>query len=534
MSAGQAGSDRVAQEALCERLRRIVGPAHLAADESTRRFFSEDLNASGELPLAVVAPGTVEELCAAVAAVTAAGCAVVPRGGGMSYTDGYLPSRSASVSFDTRRLDRVVEVNAADRYVVVECGVTWKALNDALALQGLRTPYWGPLSGLKATVGGTVSQGSIFLGSGLHGAAQDSLLGLEVVLADGTLLRTGASAIANGAPFFRHYGPDLSGLFTGDCGALGVKARAVLRLIEAPAASRFLSFTFGDAASLYAAMAETARAGLAAECFAFDPGLQAVRMKRVSLAEDVKALGKVMKSAGGVLAGLQEGAKVVLAGRSFLKEGTFSAHFGIDGREEADAASRAAAARSIAVARGGVEVENTLPKVMRANPFMEVNSMVGPGGERWVPAHCAVPLSQAAALHAACEELFARHAQELERFDIDHGYLSCTIGGTGILVEPCLYWPDARPEFAERVLDPAYLAKLPRYPENLPARAAAMRIRAELAALFASVGGASFQIGKFYRYRDSQHASALALLGALKRELDPRGLMNPGVLGFPP
>jgi len=529
-----ADMDGAGAQALLGKLRATVGAAHLATDEPTLRFFAQDANASGERPLAVVAPGTVEELCAAVAAVTEAGCAVVPRGGGMSYTDGYTPSRRASVSFDTRRLDRVVEVNATDRYVVVECGVTWKALNDAVAPLGVRTPYWGPLSGLKATVGGTLSQGSIFLGSGQHGSVQDSLLGLEVVTADGALLRTGACAIAHGAPFFRHFGPDLSGLFTGDCGALGVKARAVLRLIEAPPAARCLSFTFESAKAVYATMTDTARAGLAAECFAFDPGMQKIRMKRVSLAEDMKALGSVMKSAGGVLAGLQQGAKVVLAGRGFLKEGTFSVHYGIDGRDEADADSRAEAVRRLALGHGGTEVENTLPRVMRANPFMEVNSMVGPGGERWVPAHCAVPLSQAESLHAACEALFARHTAALERFGIDHGYLICAVGGNAMLVEPCLYWPDERPEFVERVLEAGYLAKLPRFPQNLEARAAAMRIREELAELFATVGGASFQIGKFYRYRDSQHASALALLGALKRELDPRGLMNPGVLGFPP
>ena len=532
MNASQSDVIRERGPGLVVRLTNLLGAGNVFVDEASRRFFSQDVNNRGHEPLAVIAPGTVEELSAAVAAITGAGFAVVPRGGGMSYTDGYLPVREASVTIDTRRLDRVVEINTEDRYVIVECGCAWKALNDALEPHGLRTPYWGPLSGLKATVGGALSQGSIFLGSGLFGPVQESLVGLDVVIADGTLVHTGGTALAHGAPFFRHYGPDLSGLFTGDCGALGVKARAALKLIPMPAESRFLSFTFDDAASLYVAMARTARDGLASECFSFDPGLQAVRMKRVSLTEDVKALGNVVKSAGGVLAGLKEGAKVVLAGRSFLKEGGFSLHFGVDGRDAADADARVAAIRAI-VGTSGQETDNTIPKVMRANPFMEVNSMLGPGGERWVPVHCSVPFSKAKAMHDACEALFARHAADLERFDIDHGYLSCSIGSSGILVEPCLYWPDARQAFHEQVLDAAYLAKLPTFPENLAARAFVARLRGELADLFASSGAVSFQIGKFYRYRLSQHASSLALLDALKRDVDPQGLMNPGALGFP-
>jgi len=532
MSAKQPDTTPHGGHLLVERLIGIAGTEHVASDADSRRFFAQDVHSSGHMPLAIVAPGAVEELSAAVAAITGAGYAVVPRGGGMSYTDGYLPVRAASVTVDTRRLDRVVEINAADRYAIVECGMTWKALNDALEPHGLRTPYWGPLSGLKATVGGALSQGSIFLGSGLYGPVQESLIGLEVVIADGTVLRTGGAALAHGVPFFRHYGPDLSSFFTGDCGALGIKARAALKLIPVPAASRFLSFTFDDAAALYAAMADTARAGLAAECFSFDPGLQAVRMKRVSLAEDVKALGKVVKSAGSVLAGLKEGARVVLAGRSFLKEGGFSLHFGVDGRDAVDADARSAAIRAIA-GNAGKETDDTIPKVMRASPFMEVNSMIGPGGERWVPVHCVVPFSQATAMYEACEALFTRHAAELAQLAIDHGYLSCSVGSSGILVEPCLYWPDARQEFHDKVLDAAYLARLPSFPKNPAARAAVMRIRGELADLFAASGAVSFQIGKFYRYRQSQHASSLALLDALKRDVDPRGLMNPGALGFP-
>ncbi len=62
------------------------------------------------------------------------------------------------------------------------------------------------------------------------------LLSLEVMLADGSTLRTGAAALTNGRPFLRYHGPDLTGLFLGNTGALGIKTRATLRLIRQPAA----------------------------------------------------------------------------------------------------------------------------------------------------------------------------------------------------------------------------------------------------------------------------------------------------------
>jgi len=512
-------------------LRNVVGVAQVLVDADERTFYAQDVYNQVEPPIAVIRPGSVDELARAMRIASGAGIAIVPRGGGMSYTDGYLPSHPHSITVDMQRLDRVIEVSAEDRYVTVECGATWRSLHDALAPHRLRTPYWGPLSGIKATIGGALSQGSMFLGSGLYGPVQESLLGLEVLLADGSLVKVGASANAHGPPFFRHYGPDLSGVFTGDCGAMGIKVRATFRLIRPQPEARFLSFECTDHTSLFAAIADVAREGIVSECFAFDPGLQAVRMKRSSLAADVKALGNVVKSSGGVLSGLKEGARVMMAGRSFLSQGTYSLHISLDGRDPADADAKAAIVRRLVGGRGR-EVENTIPKVMRSNPFMEVNSMLGPGGERWVPVHGTVPFSRAAGTYEACEGVYARHADAIARFDIDKGYLIASVGSTGILIEPVFYWPDARLAFHERVLDSAYLAKLERFPDNPPARAAVDQMRRELADTLTHAGAASFQLGKFYPYQEGLDPSAARLLKAVKTAVDPEGLMNPGTLGL--
>lgn len=512
-------------------LRQALGDERVITEHDELAFYSQDVYRSGVMPAAVIRPESTEQLAAALQAVAPYGLPIVPRGGGMSYTDGYLPVESQSIMVDMLDMTRVVEINAQDGYVTVECGATWKHLFDALAPHGVRTPYYGPLSGLRSSVGGALSQGSIFLGSGRYGAVAESVIGLDVVTAEGRVLHLGSHANRRGAPFFRQFGPDLMGMFLSDCGALGIKTRATFRLIRPQAESRFLSFSFRDPAALFTAMAEVARADVVSEQFGFDPGLQAVRMKRSSLAEDAKALGKVVTQSGSMLKGLKEGAKVVLAGRSFLEEGSFSVHLSLDGRDAADADAKASIVRRIMTA-AGTEVENTVPKVMRANPFAELNSMLGPSGERWVPVHGTVPFSATLAMYEACESVFARHAESMQRFEIDRGYLCCTVGSSGTLLEPVMYWPDARLGFHERVLDAGYLAKLPRYAANPAAAAAVDAIRGELADAFMERGAVSFQLGKFYRFQQGLDPSAATLLRELKQLFDPQRRMNPGALGL--
>ncbi|MFM2109136.1 MAG: FAD-binding oxidoreductase [Steroidobacteraceae bacterium] len=520
-----------AVEGALNELRRILGPERVVTQRSELEFHSQDVYRIGKLPAALIRPASTEQLALALRAIASSGLPIVPRGGGMSYTDGYLPTLDNSIMVDVQAMNRVVAIDAEDGYVTVDCGATWKELFDALAPHGVRTPYFGPLSGLRSTIGGALSQGSMFLGSGRYGAAAESVIGLDIVLVDGTVLHLGAHANRNGEPFYRQIGPDTLGMFLSDCGALGIKTRATFRLIRPQPESRYLSFSFRRHEDLFAAMADVARADVVSEQFGFDPGLQAVRMKRASLREDAKALGKVVSNSGGVLKGLKEGAKVVMAGRGFLQDGHFSVHLSLDGRDAADADAKAAIVRRI-MSAAGTEVENTVPKVMRANPFAELNSMLGPGGERWVPVHGTVPFSRASHMYDVCEGVFEQHAESMRQHDIDRGYLVSTVGNAGTLLEPVLYWPDARLPFHERVLDAAYLAKLENFPPNPAAAEAVAALRLDLAKAFMEQGAVSFQLGKFYFYQESLADSASGFLRELKRMVDPAGRMNPGALGL--
>ena len=510
----------------------LLAPEQVLTDDYSRSLYAQDVYTKALPALAVVRPATTEELARVVAAVTQAGHAVIARGGGMSYTSGYVPSETGTVIVDMQRMDQVLEINTEDMYVTVQCGCTWKTLHEALEGSGFRTPYWGTLSGIHATVGGGVSQNSIFWGSARHGTAADSVISLDVVLADGTIVSTGANAQKHGSPFFRHYGPDLTGVFTADAGALGLKATATLRLVPVAKYQQHLSFDFPDYAPLVAAMSDIARAGLADECFAFDPYLQAVRMERESLMSDVRKLAGVMKSGKSVIGAIKEGAKVALAGRAFMKDVQYSVHIMIEERDAGAAESAAAEVRKLCTAQGGAEIENSIPKILRANPFTPLNNMVGPNGERWVPIHTLVPHSKAKSTMADAKRLFAANQAEFDEHGIGVGFLLATVSTNAFVIEPVFFTPDELNEIHKETVEDSVLNRMSGFPANPEAAAVTARVRKELIDLFCDAGGIHMQIGKSYPYRDGLKPESWRVVQAIKDAVDPENRVNPGSLGF--
>lgn len=163
---------------------RVDDDAEVVADHAV------DIAGDGAGTLAVVRPGDLETRTRAVAVTTSHGHPVVTRGGGHSYTGGVVPERADSVVFELTAMDRVVEIDPVNRWVRVEAGCTWAALFEALAPHGLHVPFFGPLSGYRATIGGALSQRAAFFGSARHSFSDTSVLGLTIVLASGEVLRT--------------------------------------------------------------------------------------------------------------------------------------------------------------------------------------------------------------------------------------------------------------------------------------------------------------------------------------------------------
>ncbi len=512
---------------------QIAGPAAVTMDLDRRRLYSQDIwSVSPETVALVVSPGDLEQLSLVVSAASAADFAIAPRGAGMSYTSGYIPTTPRTVSLDLSRMNRVLAVDPEAMTVTVEAGCPWSILNAALEPLGLRTPFWGPMSGLTSTVGGGLSQLNAMFGAGHYGTSSESVVALTVVLADGRILRTGARGDGGDKPFYRHYGPDLAGLFCGDSGVFAIKAQVTLRLMRRPPHEDYVSFAFKSGAELLSAMAEFARAGIACEMCAFDPGLTKVRMKRASLAADVKVLGAVIAKEKSFGKGLISAAKIAMGGRDFIEAEEYSVHVVCEGRSKTGVAEDICAARAIAKERGGHEIENTIAKIIRANPFPPLNSMIGPEGERWAPVHGIVSLSQAPKLFAEVESLFARLAPSFEALGVYVGYLFTSLSTNALIIEPVFYWPDERQPVIDRSVEPAHLARLPVLAANPEASALVAEARKGVIEICARLGCGHFQIGRGYPYRSSRDAASWSLLEAIKATLDPKGALNPGGLGL--
>jgi len=502
---------------LAAALAGIVGAGNVLADEAARRLASSDLfewpgQAVAEL---VVRPGSTAETAAVARLLAAAGQAMVPRGAGLSYTAGAVPQAPAVV-IDATRLD-AIDIRADDLVAVVGAGLAWEKLAEALRPHGLKAAQVNPISGAVTTVGATAAQN-------IPGGS-DGIIGLAAVLADGSEVRTGALAREGGHPFWRYDGPDLTGLFLGDCGAFGVKTEVALRLVpERPAA--FASFAFETADAVLEAMVALMQRGLVARALAMDP-LKNRTATRVEVGEAVRTVGAVVARSGSIGQAIRDVAQMA-RGRSALAEAPWSLHLTAEASTEAGAAAQLDLAR--ALCRAGREIEPVVPKALRAKPY-SIRGFVGPDGERWVPVHGVLPLSRARACMAALQDHLAAAEAALAADGISGSFLLSSLGAY-MTIEPMFYWPDA--------LDPIHMANLSERnrarfggrPVNSAARETVRRMRGELTAILDAHGAVHSQIGRFYRFGEALAPGTRALLEGLKRLLDPAGRMNPGALGL--
>src|ERR1700685_1141202 len=145
--------------AIVERLAAILPPECLIADESGRRAFDTDaLTAYRRLPLAVILPRTTEEVVKALNFCREQGVNIVPRGAGTSLAGGAVPQEDAIV-VGLSKMNRILEINYADRYARVEAGVTNLAISEAVAADGFfYSP--DPSSQLACTIGGNIANNS--------------------------------------------------------------------------------------------------------------------------------------------------------------------------------------------------------------------------------------------------------------------------------------------------------------------------------------------------------------------------------------
>ncbi len=503
---------------LIDSLAAITGHANVVADADACLLASSDIFPwPGRIPAdLVVRPGSTEETARVMALLQKTGNSIVPRGAGLSYTGGAVP-HSACVVIDTARLD-TIDIHAEDLYVTVGAGVTWEKLAAALKPLGLRATQSSPISGSVTTVGGLASNN---VPGGL-----DGVIGLTAVLANGTVVSTGSSAASTGSAFQRYAGPDLTGLFLGDCGAFGIKTSITLRLATEPAAA-FASFGFAQAGHMLAAMSAVVRQRLVARAFSMDQA-RGRSATAIDAGDAAGIVGAVARNAGSIGGALKDVAQLAFR-RNVLHEAAWSLHLVIEGANEAIAQAQLELARAICV-ENGTEMDNVVPKTMRAKPF-SIRGFLGVDGERWVPVHGIVPMSRAAACHAILDAHLLKNAATLASAGIKYSWLISS-SGAYISIEPMFYWHDE--------LDPIHFAHLSERnrtrfggrPANLAARALVTQMRGELRDIMDAHQAVHAQLGRFYRYTDQMTVESGDFVRRIKQALDPQGRMNPGVLGL--
>ena len=222
-----SGSAIAGLEAALGDLRSVVGADYV------RPTTAQD-TIDGVLPATVVEPGTAEEMSRVLKIATAAGLQVSPRGDGTKMEWGN-PPRVVDLIASTRRLNRVVEHVWADMTATVAAGCTVAQLQQALGQHGQRLAL-DPLWPEQATIGGILATNDSGPLRIRFGSLRDLIIGITLVLPDGTLAKSGGKVVKNVA------GYDLPKLATGSLGTLGIIAQAIFRLHPIFRESRTLTF----------------------------------------------------------------------------------------------------------------------------------------------------------------------------------------------------------------------------------------------------------------------------------------------------
>lgn len=214
-------------------LRSIVGLSNVLVGVDASPYAID-----GRTPIAVVFPGSVEEVSAILAQASDLTVPVTPWGGGTAITMGGAPMELGIV-LSLHRLHRLLEHEPGDLTAVVQAGMTMRALHAALGERGQWLSLDPPHADV-ATIGGVLSANAAGSRRHLYGTARDVLIGITVVCADGAIVRGGGKVVKNVA------GYDLPKLFIGAYGTLGVVVEATVKLRPRADTDLLLATAFGS------------------------------------------------------------------------------------------------------------------------------------------------------------------------------------------------------------------------------------------------------------------------------------------------
>jgi glycolate oxidase len=225
----------------------------VVSDAATLKAHSGDAWFASTLPQAVVFPRQAEDVAAVLRFADKRKIPVTARGAGRGYVGGCVPKKHGIVvSF--ARMNRILEINQVDGVGVVQPGVITAEFQSQARQHGLLYPP-DPASMKECSLGGNVATNAGGPRCLKYGVTRNYVLGLQVALADGTLVRVGGRTVKNKSGF------DLVGIFVGSEGMLGIVTEITLRLIPAPPARAGLSASFKNASAAAACVQHLFREG---------------------------------------------------------------------------------------------------------------------------------------------------------------------------------------------------------------------------------------------------------------------------------
>src|SRR5712672_4414491 len=215
----------------------VPGEGVIAAERAMRPYESDGLTAYKQLPMVVVLPETTDQVSSVLRYCHDNGVRVVPRGAGTSLSGGALPLVDG-VLLGMGKFNRIREIDFANRVAVVEPGVTNLAVTQAVEHMGF---YYAPdpSSQIACTIGGNVAENSGGVHCLKYGMTTNNILGLEMVLMTGEVLRLGGKHLDAG-------GYDLIGIVTGSEGLLGVVTEITVRILKKPECARAVLVGFAS------------------------------------------------------------------------------------------------------------------------------------------------------------------------------------------------------------------------------------------------------------------------------------------------
>ncbi|HEY4112092.1 FAD-binding oxidoreductase [Puia sp.] len=236
-------------------LETVCGCSYVITGEEDLRAYGSDETQDLYFPFDIlVKPADEKEIGELLRICNRYRIPVTPRGGGSGVTGGALPVQKGVV-LSTERLNKIITINETDRYVIAECGVITQELCEAVEEKGLFFPV-APTSRAFSFVGGNVAENAGSMYSCKYGTTSRYVINLQVVLPNGEIFWTGANVEKNAT------GLDLTRLFVGSEGLLGVITKVVFRLLPKPRVSALMLTGFDDLAMACEAVIAIRRSGL--------------------------------------------------------------------------------------------------------------------------------------------------------------------------------------------------------------------------------------------------------------------------------